>query len=44
MSPDFPDRLILKTATGKEVFTFGTKSLSAKEAKALLEHALRGNR
>jgi len=35
-----PDRLILKTATGKEVFTFGTYSLSSKEAKALLERVL----
>jgi len=35
-----PDRLILKTEAGKELFTFGTKSLSAKEAKALLEKAL----
>jgi len=35
-----PDRLILKTETGKEVFTFGTHSLSAREAKALLERAL----
>ncbi len=33
-----PDRLILKTEAGKEVFTFGTHSLSAKEAKALLDH------
>lgn len=35
-----PDRLILKTTAGKHVFTFGTKSLSAKEAKVLLEQAL----
>ena len=39
-----PDRLILKTATGKEVFAFGTHSLSAKEAEALLERVLGHNR
>ena len=34
-----PDRLIIKSTTGKHVFTFGTKSISAKEAKALLKEA-----
>jgi hypothetical protein len=36
-----PDRLILKTEAGKEVFTFGTHSLSSKEAKTLLGSAMR---
>ena len=34
-----PDRLIIKSTAGKHVFTFGTKSISAKEAKALLKEA-----
>jgi len=34
-----PDRLIIKSTTGKHVFTFGTKSISAKEARALLKEA-----
>jgi len=35
-----PDRLIIKSTTGKHVFTFGKKSISAKEAQALLKEAL----
>jgi len=35
-----PARLIIKSTAGKHVFTFGTKSISAKEAKALLKEAL----
>ena len=34
-----PDRLIIKSTAGKHVFTFGTKSISAKEAKAILKEA-----
>ena len=34
-----PDRLIIKSTAGKHVFTFGTKSISAKDAKALLKEA-----
>jgi len=34
-----PDRLIVRTTSDKHVFTFGTKSISAKEAKALLKEA-----
>jgi len=38
-TPGGPDRLIIKSTTGKHVFTFGTKSISAKEARALLKEA-----
>ena len=34
-----PDRLIIKSTTGKHVFTFGTKGISAKDAKAILKEA-----
>jgi len=34
-----PDRLIIKSTAGKHLFTFGTKSISAKEARALLKEA-----
>lgn len=34
-----PDRLIVRTTSGKHLFTFGTKSISAKEARALLKEA-----
>jgi len=34
-----PDRLIIKSTTGKHVFTFGKKSILAKEAKAILNGA-----
>jgi len=34
-----PDRLIVKTTSGKHVFTFGKKSIAAKEAKAILKEA-----
>jgi len=34
-----PDRLIARTTSGKHVFTFGTKSIPAKEARALLKEA-----
>jgi len=34
-----PDRLIIKSTAGKHVFTFGTKSISAKDAKAILKEA-----
>lgn len=36
-----PDRLIIKSTAGKHVFTFGTKSISAKEARAILSKAFR---
>jgi len=34
-----PDRLIIKSTAGKHVFTFGKKSILAKEAKAILNGA-----
>ena len=34
-----PDRLIIKSTAEKHVFTFGTKSIFAKEARALLKEA-----
>ena len=34
-----PDRLIVRTTSGKHLFTFGGKSIPAKEAKALLKEA-----
>jgi len=34
-----PDRLIVKTTTGKHLFTFGSKSILAKQAKAILKEA-----
>ena len=34
-----PDRLIVRTTSGKHLFTFGGKSISAKEARALLKEA-----
>ena len=36
-----PDRLIVRTTSGKHLFTFGGKSIPAKEAKALLKEAFR---
>ena len=35
-----PDRLIVKSDDGKHVFTFGTKSITAAEAKSILKEAL----
>jgi len=35
-----PDRLIVKTTSGKHLFTFGSKSIPAKEAKSIVEQAL----
>jgi len=34
-----PDRLIVKTTSGKHLFTFGSKSIPAKQAKAILNEA-----
>ena len=34
-----PDRLIVKTTSAKHLFTFGAKSISAKQAKAILKEA-----
>ena len=34
-----PDRLIVKTTFGKHLFTFGSKSIPAKQAKAILKEA-----
>ena len=34
-----PDRLIVKTTSGKHLFTFGSKSIPAKEAKSILKEA-----
>lgn len=34
-----PDRLIVKTTSGKHLFTFGSKSIPAKQAKAILKEA-----
>ena len=34
-----PDRLIVRTTDQKHVFTFGTKSISTKDAKAILKQA-----
>ena len=34
-----PDRLIVRTTSGKHPFTFGTKSIPAKQAKSILKEA-----
>jgi len=34
-----PDRLIVRTTSGKHLFTFGSKSIPTKQAKAILKEA-----